>query len=365
MAYKSKIVGGPRPDVWAGRFWHNFWLYRVGQITSGNMNKMLQNPISGSGGATPVVSDIQPFVIHTFKKEFESNVVIVVRKNSPHVQNFNDLGKASVMVGHTDPQIFHWFKQLGSIPPRGLMTGAVEQLKDVDFDDAWWNSVVKHPTLHAQAKEMWEKDEGIGAEEREAMKKREEQRDMLRMERMTGSDWRVKHQEREKSPSPEDDIEAPLYVMNAEDFALYRVKPETLYFADAAGGMNRVRSPFPTERDPLVRIVPRFIRLVNLSRQKTLTSLNMNYNLKLVNMFAFAADKKGLYIMGTQEGDPLKPAGKEVWNEYFIEYGKGMEITKETDLEWWLRNLQRLGSQDVATNSSEVQEADPADTNFR
>jgi len=362
MSYKSKVLGGVKPDPWAKRLWHNFWLYRVGQFTTGNLKKMAEAS-TNSGGVQPVVSDIQPYVIHTFKEELEAGVVMVVRQNSHHVHNIEELKRGSVMVGHTDPQIFHWFKQLGSVPPRGLMSGDIRKLTGQQFDDVWWNSVVKHPIIHDQAKKMWEDDEGVGEAERAAMKKKEEQRDMQRMAKMTGTDWRAKHELRERSPTPEDDAEAPLYIMKAEDFALYRVVPDTLYYADATGAMNKVRSRFPTDRDPLVRVVPRFIRLANLNRPKTMASLNINYNMKFSNCFAYSADKHGMYFMATQED--VNSGGKEIWNEYFLEYGKGMEITTETDLEWWFRNMTRLGQAETGTMSNEMEEADPADVNFK
>eukprot|EP00760_Papus_ankaliazontas_P011547 PhM_4_TR14843/c0_g1_i1/m.63787 len=361
MSYKTRVAGGPRIDKYAGRFWHNFNVYRVGQITTGNMKQMLTSTI-GQSTSSPVVSDIQPFCIHNFKNELESSVVLIVRNASEHNQNITDISKASMMVGHTDPQIFHWFKQLGSIPPRSLISGKAEKLSGHTFDDVWWNTVVRHPVIHDQAKEMWENDEGVGQADREKMKARELERDQKRMARMTGCDWRAKHKERERSPSPEEDEETPLYVMNAEDFSLYRMHPETLYYADSGVAMHRVTTVFPEPRDPLARCAPRFIRMANLNRQKFIASVNFNYALKLSNAFAFDVTKKGMYLMGTPE---TEGSGKEEWNEYYLEFGKNMEITTEVDLDWWFRGLMRFGQSETNTTNSDIDEANPADYQFR
>ena len=118
---------------YAKRFYNNIWTYRVAQLTTSNVRRMKEASISmgfdsgvggsrnsnngqdddGKGGAElPVKSDLQPHALHKFSGEQDWSIVIAVPKSSDHVRNLLDCAKGSLMVGHTDPQLFHWFKEL-------------------------------------------------------------------------------------------------------------------------------------------------------------------------------------------------------------------------------------------------------------
>lgn len=283
------------------RFFHNFYTYQVGQLTTGNVQGMMENAIgasAGKGQANMVFSDIQPHALHRFPGDKNPSLIVAVPRISKHFTNVNDCSKASLMVGHTDPQTFHWFKQLGCIPPRSIISGKAKCLTTEETFNVWDDTFVRHPHLHELARVMWEKDVSKTPDEKEAIAQREKEEDDKRMKRMMNPDWRKKIEEREQNPTPADDEPKPLYVMKADTFAVIKIEPDVQLWGTYQGPLKRVWETEWPEPDPLHKAHRRFIRTCNLSREKFVASVNMNYNMKLVNQFVFDIDKKGLWAMG-------------------------------------------------------------------
>jgi hypothetical protein len=347
------------------RFFHNIWAYRVGQLTTGNLKTMRESSLGSA--TTPVHSDLQPHALHTFRGDKAPSLCIAVPKSSLHDKNLPECPKVSFMVGHTDPQIFHWFKQLGTVPPRSIVSGKAEVLTGDLQSEVWEDTFVRHPTIHDMAEKMWEKDESKTEAERESIKRREKEEDEARMVRMSGSDWRKKHKERERNPTQAEEEEKPVYIMKPETFTVVRVKPEVCLYGDYGGNMQRVWEPEIPVIDPLARAQPRFLRVINLSRPKLVSSLNINYNLKLSNVFIYSVDRKGLWAMGTQElFDDAGQSRGEQWSEYRFEFGNDMECTTEAELEFWVKGLMRLGTPDAGgRHDGRLDDADPRDMQFR
>lgn len=366
------------------RFYNNIWTYRVGQLTTSNVRQLRDSAIalgfdsshhstssnSGEGGGAelPVKSDLQPHALHKFPGEGDWSVVVAVPKSSDHVRNLAAAAKGSFMVGHTDPQLFHWFKELDGLPPRSLLSGRMEQLSGDLQADVWSRTFCRHPVIHRMAQEMWEQDASKTPEEAVYIAQREKEEDEKRMRRMSSSDWRAKFAERERNPTRSEEEEAPVYVMKPETFAVYRMRPEVRLWMNVAGQSQRVWEPIVPDADPLCRCSHRFIQMLNLARQKLVPSLNMNYSLKLTNAFVFDIDSKGIWAMGTQENFSGKNgAVKEEWLELRLEFGKQEEITTEQQLEWWVRGLTKLGAPEMSQSSSSVEDAglNPEDYDYR
>jgi len=324
----------------------------------------------GSDGAadTPVKSDLQPHALHKFPGEEDWSLLIAVPKNSDHYRNVMECGKGSMMIGHTDPQLFHWFKELGSLPPRAILSGSIDVLSGDLQADAWERTFMRHPVIHNIARDMWEKSDSKTAEEAVHIEQREKEEDEKRMRRMSSSDWRSKFKERERNPTAAEDEEKPIYVVKPDTFALLRLRPDVRLWMNVAGQSQRVWDPAIMDPDPLCRCSHRFINMLNLARTKLVPSLNINFSLKLTNAFIFEIDEKGLWALGTQE----KSAGqtgkvREAWNELRLEFGKGQVITTEQEMEWWVRGLTKLGAPEVTQSDNSVEEASlsPEDFEYR
>eukprot|EP00672_Neobodo_designis_P015291 CAMPEP_0174845150 /NCGR_PEP_ID=MMETSP1114-20130205/11552_1 /TAXON_ID=312471 /ORGANISM="Neobodo designis, Strain CCAP 1951/1" /LENGTH=357 /DNA_ID=CAMNT_0016079397 /DNA_START=30 /DNA_END=1100 /DNA_ORIENTATION=- len=329
------------------RFFHNTWAYRVGQLTTGNMKSMREASLD-TAGTTPVHSDLQPHLMHTFRGDKHPSLCIAVPKASVHDKNLPDCPKVSFMCGHTDPQIFHWFKQLGTIPPRSIISGRADVLTGDLIEDVWERGFVRHPTIHEMARKLWETDETKTEEEKQTIRRREKEADQERMVRLSGGDWRKKHSARERNPTQDEDDESPIYVMKPEAFTVLRVTPEVMLYGDYGSNMLRVWEKQFQPMDPLARIQARFCRVVNTSRSKLVASLNINYNLKLTNVFIYSIDRYALWGMGTQElFDETGGSRGEQWSEYRFEYGNDMEVVTEAELEFWIKGLMRLGTPDA------------------
>ncbi|KAL7711074.1 hypothetical protein N2W54_002296 [Lotmaria passim] len=374
---------------YAKRFYNNIWTYRVAQLTTSNVRRMKEASISmgfdsgvggsrnsnngqdddGKGGAElPVKSDLQPHALHKFSGEQDWSIVIAVPKSSDHVRNLLDCAKGSLMVGHTDPQLFHWFKELGVLPPRSLLSGPMEMLSGDLQAEVWESTFSRHPVIHRIAQDMWENDQSKSPEEAVHIAKREQEEDEKRMRRMSSSDWRAKFRDRERNPTRDEDEEAPIYVIKPETFSLFRMKPDVRLWMNVAGQTQRVWEPVVPDADPLCRCSHRFIRMLNLARQKLVPSLNMNFSLKLTNAFVFEIDERGMWAMGTQENVSGKNGVvKEEWMELRLDFGKNQVISTEQEMEWWVRGLTKLGAPEVSQTNSSVEDAglNPEDYDYR
>jgi hypothetical protein len=373
---------------YAKRFYNNIWTYRVGQLTTSNVRRMKESSIamgldSGVGGSRnvngssdddkssaelPVKSDLQPHALHKFSGEQDWSIVVAVPKSSDHVRNLLECTKGSLMVGHTDPQLFHWFKELGALPPRSLLSGPMERLTGDLQVEAWETTFGRHPVIHRIAQDMWESDQSKSPEEAVHIAKREQEEDEKRMRRMSSSDWRAKFRDRERNPTRAEDEEAPVYVMKPDTFALFRMKPEVRLWMNIGGQTQRVWEPVVPDADPLCRCSHRFIRMLNLARQKLVPSLNMNFSLKLTNAFVFEIDERGMWAMGTQENVSGKNGVvKEEWMELRLDFGKDQIIKTEQEMEWWVRGLTKLGAPEVSQTNSSVDDAglNPEDFDYR
>lgn len=398
---------------YATRFGNLFWSYRVCQLTTSNVRSMKESTIamsydsnaqfqnrsssssSGSGGgennnnnnnnsnsnhddnsnnsaAAPVRSDLQPHAMHTFRGEEFPSVVLAVPKSSEHLKNLLSCQRGSLMVGHTDPQLFHWFKQLGTLPARGIVSGQLDVLTGDLAAEVWETTFTKHPVIHNIAQSMWEADQSKTEAERAHIDRRLQEEDDKRMRRMSSSDWRKKFKERERNPTTVEDEEKPVYVVKADTFAVVRLKPEVRLWTNCAGHVSRVYEPnFPKTPDPLARASPRFLRMLNVARAKLVPSLNMNFNLRLTNAFICDMDSTGLWAMGTQgntlEGQQSRQEVREEWAELRLEFGKGQVISTEQEMEWWIRGLTKLGAPEMSQTNNTVEDANmnPEDFDYR
>lgn len=353
----------------ATRFYNTIWSYRLCQLTTSNVKAMKDAPISMFDDSTndkkktdnamnPVRSDLQPHALHTFVGDQHPSIVLAVPKSSDHYRNLIDCTKGSLMFGHTDPQLFHWFKQLGTLPPRCIVSGKMEVVTGDLRDDTWNRTFVRHPIIHNLAQEMWEKDQTKTEEEVAHINERVREEDEKRMRRMSSSDWRAKFKERESNPTPKDDEELPVYVIKPDAFALVRVTPEVRLWTNFCGQVTRVYDPIVPAMDPLSRASMRFIQMLNLSRPKLVSSLNINYNLKLTNAFVIQVDEKGLWAMGTQENlSEQNNAVKEQWTELRLEFGKDQVVKSEQEMEWWIRGLSRLGASEMSQTNTATEDA--------
>jgi hypothetical protein len=382
---KKKISSNIGSEA-AARFFHSFWTYRVSQLTTSNVRSMKDATVATSldkgrsgdkedGEGAPVKSDLQPHAMHQFVGEEHPSLVVCVPKSSAHYTNLVECPKASLMAGHTDPQLFHWFKLLGTLPPRGIMTGKVEILSGDLMAEAWEKTFIRHPVLHNLAQEMWQKDQTKTEEEKERIATREREEDEKRMRRMSSSDWRSKFKDRERNPTEKEDEEKPVYVIKPDAFALVRMRPELKMWTSYSGQISRVYDPFVPPMDPLARSSHRFIKMLNVAREKLVTSLNMNYNLKLRNVFIVDLDCRGMWAMGTLEDEQLGAAAaeggggkpREAWVELRLHFGKEQVIKTEHEMEWWIRGLTRLGAPEMAQTNATSEDAQnsPEEYDFR
>ncbi|EKF39046.1 hypothetical protein MOQ_000733 [Trypanosoma cruzi marinkellei] len=312
--------------------------------------------------------------MHKFTGDENWSLLIAIPKNSEHFQNILECSRGSLMVGHTDPQLFHWFKQLGTLPPRAIVSGPLELLSGDMQQEAWEKTFSRHPIIHNIAHDMWIRQESKTDEEVVTIERREREEDERRMRRMSSSDWRAKFKDRERNPTnnAEEDEERPIYVIKPETFALLRLQPDVKLWMNVISHTQRVWEPVIPDPDPLCRCTPRFLRMLNLARQKLVPSLNMNFALKLTNAFIFEIDKEGLWAMGTQENLHGNSSGmdgtvREEWTELRLEFGKGQVIQTEQEMEWWVRGLTKLGAPEMSQSNSQVEDAgmNPEDYDYR
>jgi hypothetical protein len=355
--YKVKVTQAAT-SAYSKRFFQHLWSYRMGQLTTGNIAAMKKISIGAS--EVPVFSDLQPHGIHKFRCDKSPSLLVAVPKSSTHSSNLKECSKVSFMAGHTDPQIYHWFKLLGTIPPRSIVSGKFDVMSGDLLEEAWSSLFVKHPVIHEMAAQLWANDETKTPEEKEAIEKREKEEDEKRMHRMSSADWRGKHSDRERSPTKDEDEETPIYVMKQSSFDIIRILPEVQLFGDYGNELHRVWEQIIPGMDPLARCAPRYIRMANTSRAKLVAALNVNYSLQLTNCFIFDLDNKGLWAMGTQENfKDDRGHAKEEWTELRVEFGKDQTIETEQELEWWFKGLMRLGVPETGTTSGTIEESSP------
>lgn len=302
-------------------------------------------------------SDLQPHALHQFRGSTDWSLVVAVPKSSNHYRNVLDCARVSFMVGHTDAQLFHWFKQLGTLPPRALLSGTAHVLQGAAKEEVWSQTLIRHPIIHAMAQDMWESNASKTAAEEVHIAQREREEDDKRMRRMSSSDWRAKFRDRERNPTAAEDAEAPIYVMKPDTFAVLRLDVDTRLWMGPSNQVQRVWDSAIAPPDPLCRSAGRFIRMLNLSRAKLVPSLNMNYSLKLVNAFVFEIDQSGLWVMGTQENVAGKNGCvREEWSEMKLDFGKNQIIQTEQEMEWWVRGLTKLGAPEMTQSDNAVED---------
>lgn len=355
------------------RFFNTIWRYRICQLTTSQVGRMKETGIAvglsgGSKEVAPVKSDLQPHSLHLFRGDPTHSLVVAIPKNSEHYRNTMDCKRCSVMVGHTDPQLFQFFKELGTLPPRAVVSGPVEVLSGDLEEEVWQERFITHPVIHRIAQDMWETSESKTEQEQVEIAKREKDEDERRMRRMSSSDWRSKFAERERNPTAEEERESPIYVVKPNTFALLRVLPEATLWTTVSGEVKRVWDPPFPSAPPLCRSGHRFVKMLNATRQQLIPSLNMNYNMKLTNAFISDVDENGLWAMGTEEScTGENRVRQERWAEFRFEFGKDQTITTEQEMEWWIRGLTRLGAPEVnqADANSEDAGTNPEDYDFR
>lgn len=404
---KSRVKPStPEQDrLLASRYFNQFWTYRVLQLTTSNVAAMRDSGVGGNDQPQPVASDIQVHGVHKFaastlgkatKKSDEGKIIeetsdsgplrdeymvcVVVDKDSAHAKNLMESKKVSLMAGHTDPQIFHWFKQLGTIPPRSIMSGTAELLTGDLLEEVWEQTFVRHPVMHDKAQQQWEQNETKTPSEQLEISRREREDDERRMLRLSNADWRAKPKEKERNPTPAEDIEQPVYVIKPDRYLTFRVRPDVQVWGDYSGNLQRIYAQQQSEvlqkvqlstggermrsfadMDPLARAAPRMIKMANLSRGKLVASVNMNYNLKLTNLFVYGLDRHGLWVMGTQENAAAGAEGapaRETWNEFRLEYGQGQTIDVEPELEFFFKGMMRIGVPETQTYDSSQETAE-------
>ncbi|PWU87489.1 hypothetical protein TcG_06742 [Trypanosoma cruzi] len=380
----KRKVQSNRDAPYNTRLFNTLWTYRSGQLTTSNVRRLKETGIpigydsNGNSnkyderGDAPVKSDLQPHAMHKFTGDENWSLLIAVPKNSEHFHNILECSRGSLMVGHTEPQLFHWFKQLGTLPPRAILSGPLELLSGDMQHEAWEKTFSRHPVIHSIAQDMWTRKDSKTEEEVVTIERREREEDEKRMRRMSSSDWRAKFRDRERNPTAEEDEERPIYVIKPETFALLRLQPDVKLWMNVVSQTQRVWEPVIPDPDPLCRCAPRFLRMLNLARQKLVPSLNMNFALKLTNAFIFEVDKEGLWAMGTQENlhgscSPADGAVREEWTELRLEFGKGQVIQTEQEMEWWVRGLTKLGAPEMSQSNSQVEDAgmNPEDYDYR
>jgi hypothetical protein len=368
MSYKKKVESNIG-SVLAARMSNHLWTYRLGQLSTSNIRAMKRSGIAVStsekGLDSPVFSDLQPHAMHTFRGDTHPSIVVAMPKSSKHATNLIDAQKCSLMVGHTDPQIFHWFKQLGTVPPRSLVSGAAHILTGDMRDEVWEETLCRHPIIHRDAEDRWNEDDTKTQAEKDRVEKLERAEDEARMKKLSSSDWRGKFQERMKNPSKEQEEEKPIFKMKPDSYTVVRLVPEVRLWNTHTGDVKKVYEPVFAPIGNLARCTPRFLKIMNMSREQLIPSLNINYNLKLSNGFVFEIDDTGFYLMGTQE-DFTKGDGKESWYEFRCEFGTGMVHKGAADMEWWLRGLTRQGSAEISSANPDHNDAMPkTDADFR
>lgn len=370
-AVKTKVASNV-DAVYGKRFFNTAWTYRICQLTTSKVKHMKQSGVASLGADTsegaPVKSDLQPHAFHRFSTDKQYSLIVAVQKNSEHYRNVVECNRCSAMIGHTDPQLFHWFKELGALPPRSVISGPADVLSGDLQREAWEESFIMHPVIHRTAQDMWESRESKTHEEEVEISRREREEDEKRMKRMSSSDWRSKFKERERNPTMNDDKEQPIYVVKPDTFVLIRIRPETMLWMNSSNEAKRVWDSFHSEKPPLCRCNHRFVKMLNLARQKLIPSLNMNYNLKLTNGFIFDIDDRGLWAMGTQENLSDKNGTvREQWSEFRLEFGRDQTITTEQEVEWWVRGLTKLGAPEVSQSNSSIEDAgmNPEDYDYR
>ena len=368
MSYKKKVESNIG-SVLASRMSNHLWTYRLGQLSTSNIRAMKRSGISMStsekGLDSPVFSDLQPHALHTFRGEQHPSLIIAMPKSSKHATNLIDAQKCSLMVGHTDPQIFHWFKQLGAVPPRSLLSGNAQILTGDLRDEVWEDTLCRHPIIHRDAEEKWNEDETKTPEEKERVERLERAEDEARMRKLSSTDWRGKFQERMRNPTKQEEEDKPIFKMKPDSYTVIRLVPEVRLWTSHTGDVKKIYEPVIAPMGALARSTPRFLKVMNVAREQLIPSLNINYNLKLSNGFVFEIDDTGFYLMGTQE-DFTKGDGKESWYEFRCEFGTGMVHKGPADMEWWLRGLARMGTADIASPKSEYNDGlAQSDTDFR
>lgn len=376
-AIKTKVASNIGANH-VSRFFNTLWTYRICQLTTSKVGRMKDAGITMTMSSShtegekadnaPVKSDLQPHGLYRFNGDSHHSLLVAISKDSDHYRHLLDCQRCSIMVGHTDPQLFHWFKQLGTLPPRGIVSGVAEVLSGDLEAEVWDKSFMTHPVIHRIAQDMWENETSQTTEEKVHIATREKEEDDKRMRRMSSSDWRSKFRERERNPSREEDEEKPIYVLKPNTFAVVRMRPEGTLWIDASGGVKRVWDPLFSDAPPLCRCSHRFIKMLNLAREKLVPSLNMNYNLKLTNCFVFDIDERGIWAMGTQENFSEKNGVvREQWMELRLDFGKDQTIKTEQELEWWVRGLTKLGAPEVTQSNSSIEDAglNPEDYDYR
>lgn len=363
--YKSRVATNIGAE-YVDRFFNLLWAYRLGQVTTGNL-KAMKDATVGNNKGHPVLSDLQPHGLHKFSHETHPSIILAIPADSIHVQNVVECTRASLMVGHTDPQLFHWFKQLGVTPPRSIFSGKAELLSGDLKAEAWETTFVRHPHIHEIARIRWEKDETKTEDEKVQINKRILQEEEKTMRGMQSGDWRRKFKERERNPNREEDEEAPVFIMKPDTFALIRLRPETQIWATYSGEMKHVFEQNVPPIQVVGRSFGRFLRTMNVSRSRLVACLNMSYNMKLSNAFVHSVDDRGFYAMATEEYDPEVGGPREKWAEYRFGFGMDDKPAKDmAEIEWWMRGFFQSGTAENNQNTQALEDtATEDDTKMR
>eukprot|EP01063_Lacrimia_lanifica_P025233 TRINITY_DN33005_c0_g1_i1.p1 TRINITY_DN33005_c0_g1~~TRINITY_DN33005_c0_g1_i1.p1 ORF type:complete len:328 (+),score=92.28 TRINITY_DN33005_c0_g1_i1:99-1082(+) len=251
------------------------------------------------------------------------DLVFALKKDSATEINVKTGSMCSLMYGAANPQVHHFFKQLGVRCWTATVTGrGVAVPGDEGGGELWTRQFAKHQFLLGAAAQR----------NRAAMKKWD---DPL-VQRAPGTT--------DEEEDGDDDV-----VNNAGDYSLWRLKPENGYLGVPSGSLDKVSVMTVPQLDPLGGVVQRWVTRFNFRRDILIEGIRTAYSVPLKNAFCFHIDAAGLYVMGTTEADPA-------WQEYFLEWGPSMKFDETRQVKsWWAEFVRQtqLAVDDVESDKPE------------
>ena len=298
MEYKFKpLPGSLSTGFWLSRFWHTLRTHSVAQVTTGlTSDPTLSNQDTNKNDlksvTANVISDLHCFSFLSREISTPEHLFLCLPRESLHCNNIATTHSCGLMVGHTDPQLFHWFRQIGTYPPRSLLTVKAVKVTHVPFSA---------PGRASQEANLFSAIRGVY--------------------RLQCAPTCI-----DQGNTNTEDWSDAIHSMGLCVYELYALNAS---FIDAAAKVHEIPNTHPLPMDPLALYSSELLRVLFKCRSCIINYMNSERSQHNLDGFVFALDSGGLYLM-------TKTAAT-TWEEVYFPFKH--KLTSRSAFMGWLEKV--------------------------
>ena len=291
LSYKQTVAPSLDRSPKEDRYW--------GLLGSSEMTQLTTYNTGSNHEDAPVVESV---LAAAALDEENNKLIMAIEKNTQTEGNLLAGGMSSLVFGSANPQIHNFFKQLQARCWTATITGSCHKT-DGATANVNWDLYFKQNSFLLRNVSRKNQNATLGQ----------------------GPAF-------SSSSTEEDEPEDFIHKNVLSDYTLFTLDHQNGFLGRPDRGLDKINVITIPELDPIRRSVQKWMGRMNLRRDILIEGIKTAYSVNLRNAFVFHLDKRGFYIMGLPLDD-VDPS----WQEYFLEWGPGMEChTPEMILNWWI-----------------------------